>query len=55
LSHLRKIAVACHQVRFAQAKGLELKVSDEFTVPLCAIHHIQNHGTGDERAGGRFS
>ena len=26
-----------------------LKVSDEFTVPLCAIHHTENHATGDER------
>jgi hypothetical protein len=24
-------------------------VSDEFTVPLCAIHHSENHATGDER------
>jgi hypothetical protein len=24
-------------------------VSDEFTVPLCAIHHTENHATGDER------
>jgi hypothetical protein len=24
-------------------------VSDEFTVPLCAIHHTENHTTGDER------
>jgi hypothetical protein len=24
-------------------------VSDEFTVPLCAIHHRQNHTRGDER------
>jgi hypothetical protein len=24
-------------------------VSDEFTVPLCAIHHTENHGTGNER------
>jgi hypothetical protein len=28
---------------------LSLKVSDEFTVPLCAIHHSENHTTGDER------
>ena len=28
---------------------LALKVSDEFTVPLCAIHHSENHATGDER------
>jgi Rad52/22 family double-strand break repair protein len=38
-----------HHVRFAQSKGLSLKVSDEFTVPLCAIHHSENHTTGDER------
>ena len=38
-----------HHVRFAQPKGLALKVSDEFTVPLCAIHHTENHATGDER------
>jgi hypothetical protein len=25
-------------------------VSDEFTVPLCAIHHQQNHATGNERS-----
>ena len=24
-------------------------MSDEFTVPLCAIHHSENHTTGDER------
>jgi hypothetical protein len=24
-------------------------VSDEFTVPLCAIHHTENHATGNER------
>jgi hypothetical protein len=38
-----------HHVRFAQSRGLALKVSDEFTVPLCAIHHSENHTTGDER------
>jgi DNA recombination protein Rad52 len=38
-----------HHIRFAQSRGLGLKVSDEFTVPLCAIHHQQNHATGDER------
>jgi hypothetical protein len=38
-----------HHVRFAQSKGLGLKVSDEFTVPLCAIHHSDNHTTGNER------
>ena len=38
-----------HHVRYAQPRGLALKVSDEFTVPLCATHHSQNHQTGDER------
>jgi hypothetical protein len=26
-----------------------LKVSDEFTVPLCAVHHHHIHTTGKER------
>ncbi len=38
-----------HHVRYAQSKGLSLKVSDEFTVPLCVIHHHQIHTTGKER------
>jgi hypothetical protein len=38
-----------HHIRYAQPRGIALKVSDEFTVPLCAIHHSENHTTGDER------
>jgi hypothetical protein len=38
-----------HHIRYAQPRGLGLKVSDEFTVPLCAIHHSENHTTGQER------
>jgi hypothetical protein len=38
-----------HPIRYAQPRGVALKVSDEFTVPLCAIHHTENHATGDER------
>ena len=38
-----------HHIRFAQPRGLGIKVSDEFTVPLCAIHHTMNHAAGDER------
>jgi hypothetical protein len=38
-----------HHVRYAQSRGLGLKVSDEFTVPLCAIHHSENLAVGDER------
>jgi hypothetical protein len=38
-----------HHLRYAQSRGLSLKVSDEFTVPLCAIHHHRIHITGKER------
>ena len=38
-----------HHIRYAQSKGLGLKVSDEFTVPLCAIHHHHIHTTGKEQ------
>lgn len=37
-----------HHLRFAQARGLSLKVSDEFTVPLCRIHHREVHRHGSE-------
>ena len=33
---------------FAQSRGLGLKVSDEFTVPLCRAHHRELHRTGME-------
>jgi hypothetical protein len=39
-----------HHLRFAQARALGRKVSDEFTVPLCRIHHRQVHDRGDEEA-----
>ena len=39
-----------HHLRFAQARGMGLKVSDEFTVPLCSVHHDALHRTGDEPA-----
>jgi hypothetical protein len=59
--HLRYVAsqpcLACgrspsdaHHLRFTQPRGLGVKSSDEFTVPLCRIHHRENHRTGDERA-----
>jgi hypothetical protein len=38
-----------HHVRYAQSRGLSLKVSDEFTVPLCAIHHHNLHTIGKEQ------
>lgn len=39
-----------HQLRFAQPRALGLKVSDEFTVPLCREHHRQLHHAGNEIA-----
>jgi len=58
--HLRYVAsqpcVICgrspshaHHVRYAQRRGLGIKVSDEFAVPLCATHHQQLHNTTKER------
>ena len=37
-----------HHLRFAQSRGLGLKVSDEFTVPLCRAHHRELHRAGKE-------
>lgn len=39
-----------HHLRFMQPRALGLKVSDEFTVPLCRTHHRALHRAGDERA-----
>ena len=38
-----------HHVRFAQPRALGRKVSDEFTVPLCATHHHELHMRGNEK------
>lgn len=39
-----------HHLRFAQPRALGLKVSDEFTVPLCRGHHRELHQAGNEVA-----
>jgi hypothetical protein len=39
-----------HHLRFAQPRELGMKVSDEFTVPLCRGHHRQLHQAGNEEA-----
>lgn len=39
-----------HHIRFAQASALGRRVSDEFTVPLCRLHHRSLHRRGDEAA-----
>jgi hypothetical protein len=39
-----------HHLRFVQPKALGRKASDEFTVPLCRVHHREVHRAGNERA-----
>jgi ERF superfamily len=39
-----------HHLRFAQPRALGRKVSDEFTVPVCRLHHQELHRRGDEAA-----
>jgi ERF superfamily len=39
-----------HHLRFAQPRALGRKVSDEFTVPVCRLHHGELHRHGDEAA-----
>jgi hypothetical protein len=59
--HVRFVATQCclvcgrqpsdpHHLRFAQKRALGRRVSDEFTVPLCRIHHRELHRKGDEAA-----
>jgi len=59
-AHLRRVAglpcLVCgrqpshaHHVRYAQPHGLGQKVSDEFVVPLCFLHHRELHAAGSER------
>jgi len=37
-----------HHLRFAQARALGRKVSDEYAIPLCRSHHRALHRSGDE-------
>jgi hypothetical protein len=39
-----------HHLRHVQPRALGRKASDEFTVPLCRVHHRAVHRAGDERA-----
>ncbi len=39
-----------HHLRFAQPRAMGRKSSDEFTVPLCRIHHRELHQAGKEMA-----
>jgi ERF superfamily len=37
-----------HHLTFTQPRALGHRVSDEFTVPVCRIHHRELHRSGDE-------
>jgi hypothetical protein len=39
-----------HHLTFAQPRALGHRVSDEFTVPVCRIHHRELHRSGGEAA-----
>lgn len=39
-----------HHIKFAQQGALGMKVSDEYTVPLCFLDHDALHNAGNERA-----
>src|SRR5262249_25844566 len=41
---------ARHHLRYRQPRALGRKASDEFTVPLCRIHHRLAHRVGNEAA-----
>lgn len=38
-----------HHLRFAQPRAMARKTSDEYVVPLCALHHRELHAVGDEQ------
>jgi hypothetical protein len=38
-----------HHLRFGQPRALGRRVSDEFIVPLCRVHHRELHRGGDEK------
>jgi hypothetical protein len=39
-----------HHLTFVQPRALGRRVSDEFTVPICRIHHRELHRSDDEAA-----
>ena len=38
-----------HHILFAQPRAMSRKVSDEWTVPLCYLHHRSLHDRGNEK------
>ncbi|MDA1326072.1 MAG: RAD52 family DNA repair protein, partial [Proteobacteria bacterium] len=44
--------VEAHHILFAEPRAMGKKVGDQWTVPLCAIHHRSLHMAGNEEPGG---
>lgn len=38
-----------HHLTFAQPRAMALKTGDQWTVPVCHLHHMELHAYGDER------
>jgi len=54
---LRQACLVCgrvpsdpHHLTFTQPRALGRRVSDEFIVPVCRVHHSELHRSGDEAA-----
>ena len=54
---LRQACLVCgrvpsdpHHLTFTQPRALGRRVSDEFIVPVCRVHHRELHRSGDEAA-----
>jgi DNA recombination protein Rad52 len=50
-----QVPAHAHHLTFAQPRGLSVKVSDEFAVPLCALHHNDLHRARGEEAWWRIT
>jgi hypothetical protein len=47
----RASASEAHHIRFAQPRALGRKVSEEYTVPICRLHHRELHRYGEPPGG----
>jgi hypothetical protein len=50
-----RMPAEAHHIRFAQPRALARKVSDEYTVPVCRLHHRDLHTTAMKLLGGLLS
>jgi hypothetical protein len=49
-NRMGKPATAPHHLTFTKPRALGRRVSDEFMVPICRVHHRELHRSGDEAA-----